>query len=165
MPVLPANHHEIRSPTNVDTWWQRGKHLELTSTHCPTDWLSSSLPAAVLHATTAQYVHRGRGQLRACYPNAIACWSLETELLTELQGEESFLRNQRSKIGSERLIIVKSILKGSDDGVMHFEESCFRTVSVVQWSRVSSVSIVSDYWLDDRAIRGSIPGRGKGFFF
>jgi hypothetical protein len=28
-------------------------------------------------------------------------------------------------------------------------------------SQVSSVSIVSDYRLDDR---GSIPGRGKGFF-
>jgi hypothetical protein len=29
------------------------------------------------------------------------------------------------------------------------------------WSRGSSVSIVSDYGLDDR---DSIPGRGKGFF-
>jgi hypothetical protein len=25
-----------------------------------------------------------------------------------------------------------SILKGSDDAVMHFEESCFRTLSIVQ---------------------------------
>jgi hypothetical protein len=31
----------------------------------------------------------------------------------------------------------------------------------INWSRVSSVSIVSDYGLGDR---GSIPGRGKGFF-
>jgi hypothetical protein len=26
----------------------------------------------------------------------------------------------------------RSILKGSDDGVMHFEECCFRTLSIVQ---------------------------------
>jgi hypothetical protein len=26
----------------------------------------------------------------------------------------------------------KSILNGSDDGVMHFEESCFWTLSIVQ---------------------------------
>jgi hypothetical protein len=33
-------------------------------------------------------------------------------------------------------------------------------------TRYSSGSIVSDYGLDDRAgDRGSIPGRGKGFFF
>jgi hypothetical protein len=26
----------------------------------------------------------------------------------------------------------KSVLKGSDDGVMHFEESCFWTLSIIQ---------------------------------
>jgi hypothetical protein len=31
----------------------------------------------------------------------------------------------------------------------------------IYWSRGSSVSIVSDYGLDDR---GSIPDRGRGFF-
>jgi hypothetical protein len=30
------------------------------------------------------------------------------------------------------LFLGSSILKGSDDGVMHFEKSCFRTLSIVQ---------------------------------
>jgi hypothetical protein len=37
-----------------------------------------------------------------------------------------------------------------------------RTIIIVIRSRGSSVSLVFDYGLDDR---GSIPGRGKGFFF
>jgi hypothetical protein len=37
---------------------------------------------------------------------------------------------------------VKSILKGSDDVVMHFEESCFRTLSIVQCFFFKNVSEV-----------------------
>jgi hypothetical protein len=33
--------------------------------------------------------------------------------------------------------LFKSILKGSDDGVKHFEESCFRTLSIVQWLKLA----------------------------
>jgi hypothetical protein len=41
-------------------------------------------------------------------------------------------------------------------------EMHFQIGTIVQWSRGSSDSIVSDYGLDDR---GSIPDRGRGFFF
>jgi hypothetical protein len=38
------------------------------------------------------------------------------------------------------LSLGSSILKGSDDGVMHFEKSCFRTLSIVQCFFFNNVS-------------------------
>jgi hypothetical protein len=43
-------------------------------------------------------------------------------------------------------------------------EGNIQVAYMLRRSRVSSGSIVSDYELDDRAIRGSIPGKGKGIF-
>jgi hypothetical protein len=45
-----------------------------------------------------------------------------------------------------------------------FKSSLFSAPFIYLRSRGSSVSIVSDYGLDDWAIGGLIPGRGKGFF-
>jgi hypothetical protein len=39
--------------------------------------------------------------------------------------------------------------------------SYYIKISIIQWSHGSSVSIVSNYGLDDWSL---IPGRGKGFF-
>jgi hypothetical protein len=44
--------------------------------------------------------------------------------------------------------------------VLSLDENASRLVNL--WSRGNSVSIVSDYGLDDR---GSIPDKGRGFFF
>jgi hypothetical protein len=54
---------------------------------------------------------------------------------------------------------VKSILKGSDDGVMHFEESCFWTLSIVQcfsfknnvvtWQKIIFSQCANDTALDN----------------
>jgi hypothetical protein len=45
---------------------------------------------------------------------------------------------------------------------VHLTPSEFITLIISAESRGSSGSIVSDYGLDDQ---GSIPGRGRGFFF
>jgi hypothetical protein len=46
------------------------------------------------------------------------------------------MKEQRLKMFescAEEDIFPRSILKGCDDGVMHFEESCFRTLFIVQY--------------------------------
>jgi hypothetical protein len=69
--------------------------------------------------------HTVQTVLFSCLPFSLICWSW-------------FIKSRYRKIrlyinewqGDQQ--IIKSIPKGSDDGVMHFEESFFRTLSIVQ---------------------------------
>jgi hypothetical protein len=54
-------------------------------------------------------------------------------------GQKNHIRTNTVKVLVPKLwirlttiISIGYILKGSDDGEMHFEESCFRTLSIVQ---------------------------------
>jgi hypothetical protein len=62
------------------------------------------------------------------------CKLLRTRVDKDLEGDGHSISRALDGIraGHSTNTNQESILRGSDDGVMHFEESCFRTSSIVQ---------------------------------
>jgi hypothetical protein len=57
---------------------------------------------------------------------------VRAELWLEFVVVKRHLFSDSHHVASNEEVKSKSMLKGSDDGVMHIEESCFRTLSIVQ---------------------------------